>query len=847
MTLKKVVIAENTLDPSTWETFECENVLDFIVSKFQVWPETARLYHNSVADTSDITPSNVEDFERILKLEGDFYVVVYPGAPVIPYIPYIIALLILAYTLLNMPKVPLLTNRSGENPSPNNELSNRTNKARINGRIPDIYGQVRSVPDLIANSYKYFQNNTEREVSYMCIGRGEFDISDIREDTTLISDITTDSVEIYAPYTSPNSGDAAQLTIGDPIGLPLQTFIRNSAVNGQILNPQDGAYIAGNLNIRFNRYNAIEANPSSGIDFRTMFFDGDGVIVSGSADPLDVPSGHFNGTYVIDVVGQYNIYLVDPHLINANWLTVQGITDSSYRSPTVSNGSDVFVGPFIVDKLDNQGCLLTFVAPNGLFKDNGTTRTQISVNIQIGLTPVDAFDVPTGPTVNTTITMFNSYSDKINVGHSIRPFQSTITGRFKVECRRTTAKYTEAGHQFQQEVKLRDLYQIIPLSELNFGNVTTVHSLSTAGTGDLVVKERKLNMLATRKIPLRTTGENFTTGLFATKKASEIIAAICLDRYIGNRNVSELDLDSIYDTVSAIETYFGTVKAAEFCYTFDSNNLSFEEIISSVASSIFSIAYRRGNKIKLSFEKKTDTSTILFNHRNKLPGTETRNISFGNLNDNDGVEFQYIDPVDDSMVSLYFPEDKSAANPKVVESVGIRNYPQAYFNAKRMFNKIKHQILTVDFEATQEANIAMINDRILVSDGTRSGSIEGEVINQNVLELELSQNVNLLDGVDYTIFLQGSDGTVESMPITKTSISNKILLSRAPLLPLVYDSNMYSKTTFVITSNTDTRKTAFILAEKSPKGTTTSQLKAVNYDDRYYANDLDLINAIITE
>jgi hypothetical protein len=97
------------------------------------------------------------------------------------------------------------------------------------------------------------------------------------------------------------------------------------------------------------------------------------------------------------------------------------------------------------------------------------------------------------------------------------------------------------------------------------------------------------------------------------------------------------------------------------------------------------------------------------------------------------------------------------------------------------------------------------------------------------------------------MFLQYKDGSVESIPISKTSYQNKVLLAHAPALDLVLGYNSFARTTFLVTSNTDNRKTAFILTEKSPKGVMTSELKAINYDARYYQNDKDLINSVITD
>lgn len=863
--LKNLTIAENALDVETWKKFETENILDFLVEYFKTWPDNARLYHNNVSEANDITPQNTRDFENILKLEGNFYVVVYPGE-VITWVAIIISIIAIAIVVFTpKPSIPNIAIRSGsENPSSNNELSERTNKPRINARIPDIFGQVRSVPDLIALPYKFFEDNIEKEHSYMCIGKGEFEITDIKEDTTLFSQLKDSSLEIYGPNTSPNSSSTPLTRIGRAINIPIKKVTRLTSVNGQVVDSEDRESIIGINEISFNSDLKIKKAVGSTIDFTSLFANGDTIIIVAYQyeevwevilETLDGPvygwvtriKYDFSGTYTINTVTASEILIVTPGTVNADWnYLILNSLNSDFIDATLKTVLAGYIGPFTIDRTDNKQIWFNFVALNGLYKDNGTKKTPIPIDLMAFVTPVNEAGTPIGATETFSTTLIWSGVGSLAVGKTLKVIP-TFTGRCQVKVKRITPKIIASGYQIYDEVKWRDLYAVSDIAETQFGNVTTVQVISSADSSALNVKERKLNMLATRKIPNRISGTTFSTILYPTKRASEIISFICLDQFIGKRSLSEIDFDNIYSTVTEIETYFGTVKAAEFSYTFDSSNLSFEEIMHSIADSIFCIAYRRGNKIKISFEKLNNNSTILFNHRNKIPGTETRTVSFGNSSDNDGIEYKYIDKTDDSLVSIYVPTDKSAANPSIVESIGVRNYSQAYFHAKRLYNKIKYKNQAVEFEATQESNICIINDRILVSDGTRAGSLEGEIVEQNLLELTLSQNLTLLDGISYTMFLQYKDGSVESIPISKTSYQNKVLLAHAPAMDLVLGYNSFARTTFLVTSNTDNRKTAFILTEKSPKGVMTSELKAINYDARYYQNDKDLINSVITD
>lgn len=950
--LKTIILAENALEPSTWEKYEAEDVRDFLMTKFDTFPDTARIYHNHVAENCDVTPSDEWGIKRLAELEGTFYVVVYPGDPITIVVAVVAVVAVAAIALaLNVP-TPSLRNTQSE--SPNNELSDRQNRPRPNGRIPDIYGTVRSTPDLLAVPYKVFENHEEVEYAYMCIGRGEYDVpaAEVKDDTTLISDIAGASVEVFAPDTSPNSGDDPQLRIGTPITEPLLSAVRSNAVNGQVLRPPNADSVSGNNNIRFVSPDEIQILSSAETDFTDFFASGDTLTISNATYTGTIPgsgvsqnvsvrftstgtiefettntedfsvgdtlivSGAFftynsgvnainlDGTYVISgktssvltlsspetinsdwnlIAGNFTgdkteyktcglevpsgqttinlasvytilsvssslITLSNPSAVNSDWNTLANFENgqTSYISPVLSTSGSKWVGPFTLDKSDLNEVFSNFVALNGLYKDDGEQQIRFDVTVELELTPVDNSGAPTGAAETFQTTIQGSAKTKSTRASTIKA-TPTFTGRCEVRARRVTNADLDFKGSVIDEVKWRDVYSMSPVVKTQFGNVTTVHSITYATSGALAVKDRKLNMLVTRKIPQRISGSNFTTTNFPTNRVDEIISAICLDPYIGNRNVAEIDFDNIYDTVSEIETYFGIDKAVEFSYTFDSDNLSFEETVSSIAAAVYCSAYRRGNVIKLNFEEETDNSTLLFNHRNKLPGTEIRTVRFGNQNDNDGVEYEYVDPEDDSVVTFYIPADKSAVNSKKVESLGVRNKVQAHFHAWRIWNKIRYQNIASEFEATQEADLLVLNDRILNADNTRPGIQDGEVLKQNGLELTLSQKINFSKYASYEIFLQHYDGTVENISITAGSTSKKVILANAPKAPLAIGDELYAVTTYLIVGNAEVSPSAFLVTEKEPQLNFTSLVRAVNYDSRYYSNDSDYKNAIIDE
>lgn len=856
----KITLALDIFDPVSWKTHETENVCEFLREQFPTWPTTARIYHGSVARSNDVTPVNDVTAEALAEMTGPFIVVVSPEKDVLNIL---FGPIIWLFSLLT-PKQPSLE-KNNQATSPNNQLSGRSNSERLGSRIPDIFGQLVSTPDLLQVPYSVFINNIEYEYSYMCIGRGFYDVTEVQDDDTLCSDIQGESVEVYAPFTSPNSGDAAQLTIGTAIATPVFTVQRSSAFNGQTLEPPNYKQVVSTddcIEFAATPDYSFKSEDLDVVNFTKLFESGDSVIIAGASYTDGTTAVDLDGTYSVLTVENSRVDLDNPQLINSDWTKLTSY--SGDHTPVIngvtidgSNGLDGWIGPFRIQANGNGGRMLfNFIAQAGLYESNGTDQAPLTIELEIGIQPLEDDGVTNdGSELTFNPTMVGSAIDQKQRALS---YFVDLTGRtniyYNVRAQRlTTTDYTYKG-SVVDTIQWRDLYMLNGVTETDFGNVTTVQTITQATAQATAIKDRKLNMLVTRQIPTRIgTTSTFTTVLSNSVEADDIFCAIALDPYIGGRTIDELDVDSIYDNVAAVRTYFGIDNAAQFSYTFDDNNVSSQETLQAVAQAVFCTAYRRGNVIKLTFEQQNEDSVLLFNYRNKTPGSEQRTITFGFQDNFDGVTFQWVDPGDvsqigrDQISTLYMPADMSAKNPKQIKSVGVRNRLQAYFAIQRAYNKILFNYLTTKFTALAQAAILGPTDRILVTDNTRPDVQDGQVIDQNVLQLTLSQDVTF-DGIQsYTIFLQHYDGTVEAIAITAGTESNQVVLATAPALPLVIDPASYTRTAYEIVGSTQGGARAFLVTERDPNDNFTSDVTAINYDDRYYGNDLDYVNGVVDD
>lgn len=992
-----VVISDN-LDNE--ERYETDDVVEFLYTHFKGnWPETATIYDGKISKDSVVAIECYQDILDLNKLDKTVYVVIYPQG-----LFAIGALLVAGFAGIFLLKAAKAKKKSEtaqfqapKAGSPNNGLSNRTNNERLNERIPDIFGKVRSIPDLLSPPYFIYQNSQEVEFSWMCIGRGEYEVTDIRDDESAIESIAGTSIEVYPPNQTPNGG-TPQLTVGNAITEPLVSAKTSNSVNGQKLFAPNTAALYSDARFKFFPNGTIEVDNTKNtpdpfdpdwtappdISFSDYFQVGDDMRIYGSYN--------VDGTYQLVSVDSDRIALANPAAVNAYWNNFSSGGTYQQGGMYLITDGDRRVGPFVLEDVDDVYC--NVIAESGLYRvdtvDEVQSQNAVNVQVQIVVQQVDASDTPFGAIHTKTGTLIGSSGSRSRVATTIKagiPF----SGRVQVYVKRiTTTDLTHEG-ELSDTIQWEGLLGVRNIDGTDFGDVTTVRAVTYATPGALAAKARKLNMQVIRKIPNRNTDGTWTANLPTTNFA-DILSFVCRDEKIGNRIDAEIDFENIYATRNEIISYFGTSLAAEFNHTFDDDNLSFEEIAATIGEAVFCSVYRQGNMIRCKFEKETSQSAILFNHRNKLPNSETRTVNFGNLEDKDGVELSYIDYTDGARLTYHIPADQSAVNPEKIRQAGVNNKLIAYLHAHRIWNRIQYQKESVDFEATQEALLLGRSDKILVADNTRTETYDGEVLAQDGQTLTLSQELKFetedatenfteasasfqygsstfsgwsseigvqavfnavrfrvkshsgaqpsnikvtiragsytgtilaektvswfdIDDDDYltvyffndidsasslffqwqanglatfygrgggaagstryttvgqqdhswadstpeveqwvelfdaskvyTIFLQSPDSTVEAIGVSPTDQLNQVLLASATNLPLTVGSEMYAPATYEIVKNSSPRVKEFLIEERNPKSGYVSSITAINYDQRYYQNDKDLIAGVV--
>jgi hypothetical protein len=898
--MTRIRLFESPFAPVAPLLFEAESLAHWLLDHYGEAPlVTVQIFAGEPSAATEIS----HDAEAILANDCAEYVVLQsPGIPA-AWIPYVIAavMAVAAYVLMPKPVMPGNVNRTQQ--SPNNSLGQRENKVRLLERVEDIYGTVLSIPSLMMPTYTKYIGHRKFEYGYYCVGRGYHDIEEVQDGDTLIADIRGASAAFYDPFTSPNSG-VPVLQIGDAIIDGIISARRAIEVDGITLKALNQMQLPVSGTYTFDRGNRI-TQLSKEPNFNAVVAVGDQLAVSGAATVV-VTTGTVNfvsasktlvdsaGAGIFAAIGLGDIVTIGGTVSNNGQLTVTAkpdglrlivtgaVVDENSTTANFSVPRD-YSGIYVIGAVDDGYVELldvawpanytasgvrvqladvsdytdwvtlpttdrtevwcNVVAPTGMFRDDGG-KTAATVTFAIEIERLTGALLPTGIVEVVSGSLNGAVQDERAETIERR---TGWTGPARVRMRRVSQYDYAFKGTIVDEIKWQDLYAISPVSRADFGNKTTVHTVTQATARATTMKTRQLNCLASRRLPLYdgvafsgafdVAGRHAVGTIAATSRLVDIIAAVALDPMIGRRDlVSEVDMRQIWSIQQQLDAWRPDV--GQFNFTFDSDNTSFEETVIMIANAGFCIAYRQNGKIRLALDRSQSVSTALFTHRNKKPASETITRAFSSDADYDGVEFVYVDPDSLQSETITLPLDGSHTKAKKFEIPGIRNFAQAWLRANREYQKLLGQRITIETSTTSDARALLPNARVDIVDNTRFKSYDGEVVGQAGLELMLSQDVAFTPGLPHSIVLMLRDGSLQSIACRVGSAANRVVLQALPSEPLVTAYGREGvRTIYSFAADSARGAMAYLVQEIDLSDAQYPTIRAINYSATYYEMD----------
>lgn len=814
------------------------NPMEFVIANI---PDGVpfEIYIDEIGENNKVT----EDFET-LKEPGTFHIVEGAGGGGLGGIMKVLDPLgvINRINKIIFPstKTPSTNLANGQSESPNNSLTDRSNKPRPYERTYDICGTVQSIPNDLMTVYRlYNAAGTVIEYGYYNVGRGPLytPASGITDGDTLLSEITGSSAAIYAPYTNPNNGTPT-LLIGDPITEGVYITSASNEIDGQTLKAQNdlvtkvgGTTTASLSGVLGTLYDATAP------EFSEFLKAGDvakftKVYVDRGGSPHAILDGYYPVVSVsdVDIVVNVSSNLAEWQKLTTPW-TLDDRTDSTVGPQDTYTKS--LTDWVTISNIEPERLIVNIAADNGMYKDQGNnSKRAASVTAEMQYQLLDENKNPYGPIYTKQGTVAGRSADATGVSIiATLPQPSAV----RVRCRRVTDLDLKFNGQVVDEIKYANLYGQIRDTTTSYGNITTVHTARKQTARATVIKQPQLKIMATEMLYKYLGNGVFDTTLTTNTQAVQSLIRLMRDPVVGGLNLTAANMDQLLAVQAEVEAYFQSPQAGQFCYTFDNYQTTAQDIITTIADAIFCTSYRNGKNIMLDFERPRMGPEMVFTHRSKTPDAEKWTRQFSDKDAFDSVKYSYIDPDTNIKETITIPPN-GGVKTDTYDSKGVRNYQQAYWHAYRRYQKNMLNKVSVEFTATEEGIFAVPGRPISVVKGSRMAPYDGYIIAVNGLELTLSQPVEFTQGDDHSIILKKRDGSVQSVAVVAGSSPRKVIMQSAPQ-EAIYTGNSSLKTEFSFGSEQRHNAQMMLVSTVDPGSDRTVKITAYNYHPDYYLYD----------
>lgn len=736
--------------------------------------------------------------------------------------------------------------------SSNNSLQGRSNDSRPGERIADIRGMVRAYPDLLMN-YNIFKDGTEFECQFLCLGAGSYVNEEISDGVTPITNVSGSQISIYEPGTAPGYGSPSTVINGaiDIASFPVVIAKESNEVDGAELFPPNYADISSG-NVTYTIYStgqidAISNDDDNPINWSDRVSIGDDFVISGFISLEEqivggVPTGLYylhdlSGTYqvtgtsddgvLLDVTGNTNWSFLSP-TGQTPYTTVYDVGGGLYSLSASSGGTKITykpsmdttrpysVGPYLM--INSPKILVNAYAQNGIYRRRYYI-TPFDVTLRV---TVSNYDNPSDPEYTFDFVVKGSTSA---TGASLL-FDNPYPDAAFIRMQRITDTTLNESISTIDAVKWRDMYGIADISPRSYGNVTTIHSVTKATSAALKLKERKLNMLATR-IYNGSPSSNF----------ADVVMSMHLDPHFGRRDLSTIDVDALYAVQQQLLDYFGDPRAIQVGYTFDDSGTTYEEALQTICNTVNVTPYQIGSVLYFWPELPQSASAMQFGHAFKVPDTDKRTRAFAPPKEYTGVQVKYFDHDEKSYLYVTIGEE---TNLNKIDLVACQSKYLATIRANREMNKLRYQRITHECTALSIGLQATPGMRVDMIDNTRMKQHEGVIIDVDGLTLTLSDPVDFVAGNTYSITITGRLGTLENIPVSPGDDEFTVILQSAPTEE-IYTGWLQDRTSYIIRTDDERSKLAMLVQTMEPSGADNNYqvgLTCINYDARYYQDDV---------
>ncbi|MCE9967129.1 host specificity factor TipJ family phage tail protein [Lelliottia amnigena] len=577
---------------------------------------------------------------------------------------------------------PAIANTGGNTvDSPNNSLTGQTNTARVYKAKPDIFGQVRSFPDLIQESvFEYvrqdaFDGGLKYVTEWMCVGIGKDDYESVRYSESSLGSLAGAEFQFYQPGAvipqiiegyGFDDVDGQEVPGQNEAGdFPIETATATTVVSG--------TYSGGQIAVKIRKQAEFDYFMGLVLPHAVTFTIN---VTYSTASGSVTKDATFSGT-LISAVETNDGAVVNP----VRWYTftmnnLQGPQDIPATATInttkfiLNDNEALVVGPFFSPVASSQLWLHTQSSLGGGKQTNWKVviwKIDDSYNQIPGTTQTFIYYQGT-PHDHTSEIFYRT--DKITPTGGF--------GKYAISFQRTD----NSGDA--SVLKVEEIHSINVRSNVVHSTDTLVRVKVRATESALGSRERKYNALVTRQTisyNLATQAVDYT--LRPSRSFADAVAHTWL--IMGEQQVSSIDLYGLYSIAESLPD----ARLGYFDYTFDDENDSLGDRVQAICNAASVMAFWDDGVLTFTRDQKVDYPAAVFNRANMK--TDEYKISYEATlpGGYDGVQVSYVHPTTNNKTYINYRVlngeivEQEAENPNKLEIVGFRNEYQARERALR--------------------------------------------------------------------------------------------------------------------------------------------------------------------
>lgn len=763
-------------------------------------------------------PAESIDLQRIATAIDDVRVICRPEG----FDPITIAIVAVVATvavtaLIPKPSVPNFSADVGKD-SPNNRLSGQTNVARAYQAIPDIYGQVRSYPDLIQPSDEYYIDHIKYVTEWLCIGLGKYTRESIKSGETPLGDISGSSAEFFEPV----GGDYPENGVTTISGVTEPFAVQD--VNGQeLVYPTTWETETDSASIVLNGTTTFTVQVPQGSKWDNL------ISIAGTGDAVVTftydPGG---GTVNFSQTCAFVSYTSPGSDYIFTFTSPVSIPDSGTFATTVTikpiGTSPIWVGPYTLP-VDADRFRTNIIFQRGL---------KGSVQIKTEWWAIDGNGDEIGGTresVNTTYTA-DTYDYRAWSETRIPTYGNA---RYRVRLQRIT---NEVGGG-NDVAKLEQLAALRYYATKTLPGVTIAKIVTKATESATSFSERKFNLVATRHV--RTIGG-------AAVSASRDFARAVVHQYVAVGGLSISDLDTV--ALSAISAGLSDPQLGYFDFTFDDDDVSVGERIETICNAARVYVSRVGIQYTFRRDEAQPYPVMQLDYRNlAVSGDSVFTYNGFVPGQFDGVELEYVDPTKNVRAYIRYRINidgtisaGTASRQNKMKLAGCRNQTQANNRALLECRKLLYQRQLVSDTILNDGYALQRGDLIRWVDPNDfygdEGLQAGEVLAINGLNIETSEPINWNGNTTARVVFTTVEG-YQTAVVTAVPHADGFTVASLPVGVYVANGTtqqLSSRYTIGVGLSLDAINSAglYTITDIKPKADGTLDIEAAAYDSRIY-------------